>query len=100
MPSMVGELMRWGSVVLGLGLVVATAMNLVHTLLVPRGRARGFAQRVTQAVNAGLQLLAGRARAYETKDRLLAQAGPLAVLAALGAWLVLFALGYTLILWR
>lgn len=99
MPAMVGEVVRWGGALLGVALVVATAANLVNTLVVPRGRATGLSQRVAVVVAAGLHLLAGRARSYTTKDRLLAQAGPLAVLGVLGAWLTLFALGYTLVLW-
>ncbi len=40
---------------------------------------------------------AGRMRRYESKDRLLGLLGPLSLLAMLGAWLLLFILGYALL---
>ncbi|MDP9068407.1 MAG: hypothetical protein M3N53_08710 [Actinomycetota bacterium] len=86
--------------VVGLILVVGTAGSLFRTLVLPR------------AVSSRLSVFVGRrivltnvirisrlVESYEVKDKILAFAAPMALLALLVTWLTLFFLGFALILW-
>ena len=96
---MVGEVVRWISAGVGVVMVLGTAMSVFQILVVPRGRATRLANGVLRTVLSFFLVLARRATTYKGKDRLLAQVGPLTLLALLLVWLFSFHLGYTLILW-
>ena len=85
--------------VAGVLLVAGTAASVFQSLVVPRGRATWLTRQVARMVQGFFALGVRRAGTYEAKDRLLAQIGPLTLLAMLLAWLFLFQLGYTMILW-
>jgi hypothetical protein len=55
---------------------------------------------VWRAVKQPFMAVARRLRRYESKDRLLGLLGPVSLLALLGAWLLLFVLGYALVFLR
>jgi len=74
--------------------VLGTFMSEVRTLVVPRVFRPGLSNKLGRAVYHAFQFLADRFQHYETKDRILAYAGPLSVVVKLVGWLGAFLLGY------
>jgi hypothetical protein len=89
---------RWAGFVLGLVIVVGTFSSVVGTIVLPKGVRSRIAYVVWRAVSTPFKAAAGRMRRYEAKDRLLGLLGPMSLLALLAAWLLLFLLGYALVL--
>jgi hypothetical protein len=89
---------RWAGFVLGLVIVVATFSSVVGTIVLPKGVRSRIAYAVWRAVSTPFMAAAGRLRRYEAKDRLLGLLGPVSLLALLAAWLLLFLIGYALVL--
>jgi hypothetical protein len=85
----------WG--IAGFLVVFGTFMSEVRTLVVPRVFRPGMASAIGRGVGVSFQALANRFKHYETKDRILAYAGPLSVVAKLGGWLAAFLLGYSML---
>ncbi|MDQ3646777.1 MAG: hypothetical protein M3345_07570 [Actinomycetota bacterium] len=95
----VGEALRWVGFAVGTLAAVATWGSVIRTLVLPRGSSR-LTVLVGRSLTRGLFLsLSRRADDYETKDRILARSGPLALLLILFAWMALFVLAYGLMLW-
>jgi len=90
--------MRIFELALGASLVAATWLSVVASLVVPRGLRSSYTRCVHTAVRWPFQYLADRCRTYDTKDRVLAWAAPLAILVTLLSWMVLFLLGFGLLL--
>jgi hypothetical protein len=90
---------EWVGFTAGIVVVAATVNSLVRTVIVPRG----FASSLTAAVEKGVQAVflaaSRRLESYKSKDRLLVLQAPLSLLAMLATWLMLFWVGYGLILW-
>jgi hypothetical protein len=82
---------------MGFFLVFGTAMSEVRTLVVPRVFRPGVANVIGRGTLVFFQFVANRFTRYETKDRILAYAGPLSVVAKLVGWLLSFLIGYSLI---
>lgn len=91
--------MRWVAGAVGIAVVLGTWASVFQTLVVPRGRATRLTKKVSRAVSAAFEVVVKRSKTYESKDRLLAQVGPLTLLVMLLVWLLLFHLGFALILW-
>jgi hypothetical protein len=85
----------WG--VAGILAVLGTFMSEVRTLVVPRVFRPGLSNKLGRGVYHSFQFLANHVERYETKDRILAYAGPLSVVAKLVGWLAAFLLGYSMI---
>lgn len=85
--------------VAGAMLVVVGLMSLMQTFVVPRGGGRGPVRWATRAVSAMLRPVAASMRTYEAKDRVLAWWGPLTLLLLLVLYLVVFHVGWALVLW-
>src|SRR5258707_785083 len=81
----------------GVAIILGTALSEVKTLVVPRSVRPGLNTLVARIPAIALQLVANRCRRYELKDRVLAYAGPLTIVARLIGWLASFLLGYTLL---
>ncbi len=90
---------RWVGGLIGLVIVVGAWASVFQVLVVPRGRTTRLTNLVTSAVRGSFAFAVARAKTYEAKDRLLAQVGPLTLLAMLLVWLLLFQIGYALMLW-
>ena len=88
---------RWAGFVLGLVIVSATFSSVVGTIVLPKGVRSRISYTVWRAIHQPFMAVAGRMRRYESKDRLLGLHGPVSLLALLGAWLLLFLLGYALL---
>lgn len=91
--------MRVLSGILGLLVVFGTFMSEVRTLVVPRVFRPGLSYVVGFSVLGFFQFIANRFARYEIKDRVLAYAGPLSVVARLVGWLGAFLVGYTLLMY-
>jgi hypothetical protein len=93
------EGLRWAAAGAGLLLVVWTGQSVLRSLVVPRGLSSKLAATVAGVIRKVMAALAGRVESYEDKDRILALQAPLFLLALLTSWLVLFLVGFALILW-
>jgi hypothetical protein len=90
--------MRIFELTLGACLIAATWLSIVVSLVMPRGLRSTYTRFVHSAVRWPFQTVADRFRNYDTKDRTLAWAAPLAILVTLMSWLALFLAGYGLLL--
>jgi hypothetical protein len=93
------NVLRWVAFACGLATVLWTGNSVVRSLIVPRGLQSalpGFISRYTQRV---FLFFARRFDTYEARDRILAFQAPTVLLAMLSAWIVMFLLGYGLMLW-
>jgi hypothetical protein len=84
----------------GIAIVVYTWMVVIFTIVLPRGQS-GLARLstiVTRTVRLFFFTLARLTKNYERKDAILAPIGPVAVVAQLLTWLVLFGFAFVLML--
>ena len=85
--------------ILGGLLVISAARSMIGTIIVPRP-ARGWLTRsVDWLVNSAFRLATFRVTSYRRLDRVLAGQAPVILLAQLIAWLVIFFVGYSLLIW-
>lgn len=90
---------EWLGFAIGLLLVLATAASVLETTIVPRGTRSGLTPLVLRLVNLPVRLVASQIRDYERRDGFLAYASAAYVVATLLVWLVLFLVGFALMLW-
>ncbi|HEY3866901.1 MAG TPA: hypothetical protein VGM10_01050 [Actinocrinis sp.] len=90
--------MRIFELLAGIALVVATWISLIATVVMPRGLRSRHTRAVRDLVRLPFQAYANRVRTYEAKDRVLAWAAPVSILATLLSWLGLFVVGFGLML--
>jgi hypothetical protein len=91
--------LRWVGFGAGVLVVLGTALSVVKTLIVPRGLTSHLATLVTRAVRRAFLFASRPFQGYEAKDRVLSFGAPVGLLALLSLWLVLFFLGFALVLW-
>lgn len=85
---------------LGLFIVLGTVGSVIRTLILPRGLTSRLAVAVSRRGTARLFLfVADRFKSYEDKDKILAFSGPMSLLTLLLTWVLLFLLGFALMLW-
>jgi hypothetical protein len=90
----------WFGFVIGLLVVLVTAGSVIRTLMVPRGVLSRLSVFIGRRVVFRFFLtIANRFESYESKDRVLSYSAPMSLLALLITWLLLFLLGYGLMLW-
>ena len=85
--------------VLGGVLVLATVKSVVATLVVPRRSRDRISLFVGRGVDRLYRLVAGRAADYTARDRVLATQASTTILLQLAFWLLLFDLGFSLLIW-
>lgn len=90
--------MRILVLIAGLAVIVGTWVSVLATLVIPRGLRSRHTRAVRDAVRWPFQLVADRCRSYDTKDRVLAWAAPMSILASLLTWLGVFVVGFGMIL--
>lgn len=90
--------MRIIELLAGLFIVVGTWISVAATLVVPRGLRLRTTKAVRDLVRLPFQALANHLQTYEAKDRVLAWAAPLSILASLLSWLAVFVIGFALLL--
>lgn len=93
------DVLRWIGALAGLALVLATLGSVINTIILPRSVSSQISYLTWRGSRAAFLFLANRRARYEQKDRTLALLGPVALLAMLAVWLVLFLVGYALMLW-
>lgn len=85
--------------VLGAAIVIATGWSVLVTLIVPR-RVRSSIPRAVFIVNrAVFRLITDRTSSYERRDRILAIQAPVQLLGQVVAWLALYLVGFSLLMW-
>jgi len=85
--------------VVGALLVLAAAISVVGTLIVPRPVGSWLTRLVDKVVNGAFRLATAPIKSYRRRDQVLAAEAAVLLLAQLGAWLVVFYLGYALLFW-
>jgi hypothetical protein len=85
--------------VAGAALVALTLFSAVRATILPRGVPSRVNRVVTRSVRWLFRLRASHSSSYETRDRIMAMLGPVALLTLLAAWLTLIMAGYTLMYW-
>jgi hypothetical protein len=91
--------LRWISGIAGVVIVGLTWLSMITSLIVPR-RSQAWLQKwIARANGKFFTWLAGRFEDYFVKDRILAYFGPVGLLLLLITWLLLFFLGYSLLVW-
>lgn len=94
------QLVRWAGFAVGVFMILGCAVSVGYTLVIPRGVGSRLSVLVgRRMVRSTFIFIADRFDSYETKDRVLAVAGPAALLAIFLVWLVAFLLGYSLLIW-
>ncbi|MGH2486382.1 MAG: hypothetical protein ACRDHE_10245, partial [Ktedonobacterales bacterium] len=96
---MLPEIIEWIAFVAGLALVLTTAKSVVNTVILPRSVSSRITYRVWLVLHGCFMAVVRRMRRYESKDRLLAYASPITLIAILVIWLLLFLVGYSLMFW-
>jgi hypothetical protein len=81
----------------GLAIVVVTATSVLRNLVVPRRLSSKLRRVISRVTSAPFRFVGDRSSDYEVRDRVLAWAAPTALLALLLTWLLLFLLGYGLL---
>lgn len=82
----------------GVVLLVVAGMSIVRTMVVPRMTVSWLFAVVVRAIDGLFTGLSRLLRSYSARDRVLAWAGPLGILAALVVWLLLFLTAYGLMI--
>jgi hypothetical protein len=81
----------------GAGVVVVTILSAIRTTILPRGTQSRVSRTVVTAVRASFRLRARKSDSYESRDRIMAMLGPVALLSILASWLTLVVSGFTLV---
>jgi hypothetical protein len=93
------EIARAAAGVVGGLLVLAAAISVVGTLIVPRPVGSWLTRLVDKAVNGLFRVVTAPIRSYRRRDKVLAGEAAVLLLAQLAAWLVVFYVGYALLFW-
>ena len=96
---MVPLAVRYVAASAGALLVVTAAASVIGTLIVPRPVASRLTGAVSAAVDAAFRLAASAVADYKWRDRVLAAQAPAILLCQLIAWLGIFFVGFSLLLW-
>lgn len=93
------SVVRWVGFALGILMVLGTGSSVIRTLIVPRGLQSALPRTVARYAGRLFHFVASRFDTYEERDKVLAFQAPSYLLFLLASWIVLFGLGYGLILW-
>lgn len=93
------DVVRWIAFLVGAAIVTGTALSVVTTLIVPRGLSSRISATVSGTLRSLFLFLTARVDDYERKDKILVLWGPSTLVFTLGTWLLLFFLGFGLMLW-
>ncbi len=80
-------------------LVITAAISEIGTLIVPRPIGGWLTRLVDRVVNGAFRMVTGPVADYKRRDRVLAGQAAAILLCQLAAWLGIFFIGYTLLLW-
>jgi hypothetical protein len=94
-----GEPIRWVGFVLGVAVIASTLSSLIGSVVVPRGVSSRITYVLWWSVRVPFMAIARRRPDFEQQDRMLALLGPVSLLTLLSGWLLLFLVGFALVLW-
>ena len=80
-------------------LVIAAGWSVIGTVVVPRRIRSWLTRMVARSVNAAFHFVADGFDSYEPRDRILAAQAPIQLILQIVAWLAVFELGFSLLLW-
>src|SRR5258708_9338725 len=80
-------------------LVILAARSVIGAIIVPRPSGTWLSRSADKAVHVSYQLATKRIKDYRTRDRVLATEAAVILLAQLIVWLVVFFIGFALLLW-
>lgn len=83
----------------GLFVVLGTTSSVLRNLVVPRRLRSRLTRRISRVVAVPFRLVAYRSSVYATRDRILAWAAPLTIIVILVTWLLLYLIGYGLLIY-
>ncbi len=83
----------------GLGVVVVATISVLRNLVVPRRLSSKLRLVVSRTTSAPFRFIADRSSNYIVRDRVLAWSAPTALLALLITWLLLYLVGYGLLVY-
>ena len=89
----------WIAAALGLGIVLATLMSVVTTLVLPRLASSRIQLYVGRGILQLFSRTSHRFETYEARDRFLALQAPLYLIVILATWLAILLLGFGLMIW-
>ncbi len=95
----VSDVLPWTGAAVGALTVLATASSVVATLVVPRRRRDRLVIAVDRVVDSGFRTLTRRIEDYLRRDHLLAAQASVQLMLQLATWLVLYVVGFGLLLW-
>ena len=90
---------RYIAAVVGVLIVVISARSVIGTLIVPRAVSSWLTNQVDWVVDLAFRAASSRIRDHRRRDRVLASQVATLLLAQIVVWLLMFFLGFSLILW-
>jgi hypothetical protein len=90
---------RYIAAVVGLLIVAVSARSVVGTLIVPRAVSSWLTNKVDWVVDSAYRAASFRIRDHRRRDRVLASQVATLLIAQIAVWLLMFFLGFSLILW-
>jgi hypothetical protein len=90
---------RYVAAVAGVLIVLTSARSIIGTVIVPRPVNSWLTHRVDQFWTGVFRLLTARIRDFRTRDRILASQVAAVLLSQIVVWLLMFFVGYSLMLW-
>ncbi|HXW78089.1 MAG TPA: hypothetical protein VEJ84_01245 [Acidimicrobiales bacterium] len=95
----VPQSVRYLGAVLGAFLVLTSARSVIVTVIVPRPTTNWLTRGADRLVNQGFRAVARHTADYRRRDRVLSAQAATVLIWQLVVWLVLFYVGYSLLLW-
>src|SRR5215469_8052337 len=90
---------RVGAAAVGALLVITAGWSVIGTIIVPRSVGTFLTRWVDHLVNGTFRIAVANIASYRRRDRVLAAQAPMVLLVQLIAWLAIFFVGYSLLLW-
>jgi hypothetical protein len=95
----VPEAVRYVAAVAGLLIVLTSARSIIGTVIVPRPVNSWLTRKVDQFWNGVFRLITARISDFRTRDRILASQVAAVLLSQIVVWLLMFFVGFSLMLW-
>jgi hypothetical protein len=90
---------RYIAAVVGVVIVVVSARSVIGTLIVPRAVSSWLTNKVDWIVDRAYRVVSARIHDHRRRDRVLASQVATLLIAQIAVWLLMFFLGFSLILW-
>jgi hypothetical protein len=83
----------------GLFVILGTTSSVLRNLVVPRRLRSGLTRRISRVVAMPFRAVADRSSVYATRDKIQAWSAPLTIIVILVSWLLLYLVGYGLLIY-